>query len=86
MNSLRGDIKDTLYDIADKLFPKQMDKAYEQGIRVGAEYAARLMSFSIDEAGEKANLTKTQKIGLEVAQKAVRDIKKHIHARTGAML
>jgi len=86
MNSLRGDIKDWLYDIADKLFPKQMDKAYDQGIRVGAEYAARLMSFAIHEAGEKANLTKAQKIGLEVAQQAVRDSKKKISSKTGALL
>lgn len=86
MNSLRGDIKDWLYDLADKIFPKQMDKAYDQGIRVGAEYAARLMSFAIHEAGEKADLTKAQKVGFEVSQQAVRDAKKKIAARTGAML
>lgn len=86
MNTLRGDIKDWLYDLADKIFPKQMDKAYEQGIRVGAEYAARLMSFAIHEAGEKANLTKAQKVGFDVSQKAVREAKKKITSRTGAML
>ena len=86
MKSLRGDIKDWLYDLADKIFPKQMDKAYEQGIRVGAEYAARLMSFAIHEAGEKANLTKAQQVGFEVTKKAVREAKKTITSRTGAML
>jgi hypothetical protein len=75
-----------LYDVADRLFPKQMDEAYEQGIRVGAEYAARTMSFTITEAGEKQKLTKAQTVGFEVACKAVRDAKKKIHARTGAML
>jgi hypothetical protein len=74
------------YDIADRLFPKQMDEAYEQGIRIGAEYAARMMSFTIIEAGENTKLTKAQQVGYEVARKAVRDAKKKIHARTGAML
>lgn len=86
MNSLKGDIKDWLYDLADKLFPKQMDKAYDQGIRVGAEYAARLMSFAVHEAGEKADLTKAQRVGYETALKAIRDSKKTITSRTGAML
>lgn len=74
------------YDLADRLFPKQMDEAYEQGIRVGAEYAARLMSFEVVEAGEKAKLTKPQEKGYEVARAAIREAKKKIHARTGAML
>lgn len=86
MKSLRGDIKDWLYDVADFFFPKQMDKAYEQGIRVGAEYAARLMSFQVSEAGEKEKLTKAQQVGFEVARKSIRESKKVISSRTGAML
>jgi hypothetical protein len=86
VKTLQGDIKDWWYDVADWLFPKQMDKAYEQGIRVGAEYAARLMSFQVIEAGEKAELTKSQQVGFEVARKAIRESKKTITSRTGAML
>ena len=82
----KQDWKFFLYDVADRLFPKQMDEAYEQGIRVGAEYAARLMSFMVVEAGENAELTKQQEKGYEIARKAIRDAKKKIHARTGAML
>lgn len=74
------------YDFADRLFPGQMDEAYEQGIRIGSEYAARLMSMEVEDAGEKAKLTKAQTVGYEVARKAIRDAKKKIHARTGAML
>ncbi len=77
---------DWWYDVADFFFPKAMDRAYEQGIRIGAEYAARTMSMEIVEAGEKAELTKAQTVGYEVARSAVRDAKKKIHARTGAML
>lgn len=74
------------YDLADFFFGKQMDEAYNQGVRIGAEYAARMMSFTIVEAGEKAKLTKAQTIGYEVARKAVVDAKKKISNRTGAML
>jgi len=82
----KQDWKFFLYDVADRLFPKQMDEAWEQGVRVGAEYAARMMSFMVIEAGENAKLTKPQQVGYEVARKAIRDAKKKIHARTGAML
>jgi hypothetical protein len=75
-----------LYDMADRIFGHQMDEAYEQGIRIGAEYAARLLSMSVEDAGEKAKLTKPQQVGYEVARKAIRDAKKKIHAQTGAML
>jgi hypothetical protein len=75
-----------LYDMADRIFGRQMDEAYEQGIRIGSEYAARLLSMSVEDAGEKAKLTKPQQVGYEVARKAIRDAKKKIHAQTGAML
>lgn len=82
----KQDWKFFLYDVADRLFPKQMDEAYEQGIRVGAEYAARLISFMVIEAGEKAELTKNQEKGYQVARSAIIEAKKKVHARTGAML
>lgn len=75
-----------LYDLADRIFGYQMDEAYEQGIRIGSEYAAHLISMSVEDAGEKEKLTKAQLVGYEVARKAIRDAKKRIHAQTGAML
>jgi hypothetical protein len=75
-----------LYDIADRIFGYQMDEAYEQGIRIGSEYAAQLISISVEDAGEKAGLTKAQTVGFDVARQAIRDSKKKIHAQTGAML
>ena len=38
-------LREVKYQIADKLFCKEMDEAYSMGIRVGAEFAARKMSF-----------------------------------------
>lgn len=75
-----------LYDIADRIFGYQMDEAYGQGIRIGSEYAARLISMTVEDAGEKAKLTKAQQVGYDLARKAIRDAKKKIHAQTGAML
>ena len=75
-----------LYDRLDGIFPKVLDKAFDQGLRIGAEYAARKMSMTITEAGEKASLTKAQAIGYEVALQAVTDAKATIKQKTGAML
>lgn len=86
MRSLRGDLKNWWYDVADFFFPKQMDTAYEQGIRIGAEYAARMISMEITQAGEKSDLTKTQAIGYDLARDAVVVAKKKIMRKTGAML
>ena len=86
MRSLSGDLKNWWYDVADFFFPRAMDTAYDQGIRIGAEYAARIISMEITQAGEKSNLTKTQAVGYDLAKDAVQAAKKKITARTGAML
>lgn len=75
-----------LYDVADRIFGYQMDEAYEQGIMIGSEYAARLITMSVEDAGEKAKLNKAERVGYDLARKAIRDSKKKIHAQTGAML
>ena len=75
-----------LYDVADRIFGYQMDEAYAQGIRIGSEYAAQLITMSVEDAGEKAKLTKAQQVGYDLSRQAIRDAKKKIHAQTGAML
>ena len=74
------------YDRLDEIYPKVLDKAYDQGLRIGAEYAARIMSMTITQAGEKADLTKAQTVGYEVAKEAVVRAKETISKKTGAML
>ena len=86
MRSLSGNFKNWWYDVADFFFPRAMDTAYDQGIRIGAEYAARMISMEITQSGEKSNLTKAQEVGYDVAKQAVATAKKKITARTGAML
>ena len=75
-----------LYDRLDGIYPKVLDKAFDQGLRIGAEYAARMMSMTITQAGEKAKLTKAQTIGYEVALEAVKEAKVTINNKTGTNL
>ena len=74
-----------LYDCADFFFGKQMDKAYNQGIRAGAEYASFKLSFAVRTL-DTESMTKTQKIGHEAALAAMIPAKKDIMRKTGSVL
>ena len=50
------------YEFIDKIAGDLLDEAYDMGIRVGAEYATRTISFKVGLKGESKELTKTQKI------------------------
>ena len=76
---------DFWYDTADFFFGKQMDKAYKQGIRAGAEYAARKLSNGIHNVDTKS-LTKTERVGHTAAMDSMIKSKKEIMRETGAML
>jgi len=76
---------DFWYDTADFFFGKQMDRAYKQGIRAGAEYSARNISNKIHNIDTKS-MTKTQVIGHNAAVEAMIVAKKEIMRQTGAML
>ena len=74
------------YQIADKLFAKELDEAYSMGMRVGAEYAARIISFRVNLNSEKIKLTKTEKQGYLKALDVIQDCKPQIEEKTGATL
>lgn len=73
------------YEIADFLFKKQMDEAYTEGIRAGAEYASFKMSFSVRNL-DISKMTKTQRIGYDASLAALIDAKKDVMRDTGANL
>lgn len=77
---------DLKYEIADLLFGRELDESYEMGIRVGAEYAARTISFRVGAKEASQDLTKTQKIGYDKANQIVQDCKPDIERTTGATL
>lgn len=72
------------YMIADKLFAYELDEAYAHGVKAGAEFAARTISFQLGLKESKQELTKTQKIGYDKALAIVQERKEHIHKSTGA--
>lgn len=78
-------LREVKYQIADKLFCKEMDEAYSMGIRVGAEFAARKMSFEV-KLKRNLKLTKVEDRGYEYAIEAVERIKPEIEKSTGATL
>lgn len=74
------------YDLADFFFGKQMDEAYEQGIRIGAEYATRHISFRMGIKESRLQLTKTEARGYTHALNIMESCKEDITRTTGAML
>lgn len=74
------------YQIADKLFAKELDEAYGMGMRVGAEYAARIISFRVNLNSEKIKLTRVEKQGYLKALNVIQDCKPQIEEKTGATL
>lgn len=83
---MKIDWEEIKYRIADKLFERQLDEAYEMGIRVGAEYATRTISFRVGVKEASQELTKTQKIGYDKANEIVQSCKPDIHKTTGALV
>ena len=74
------------YRIANFLFAKELDEAYEMGIRIGAEYATRVISFRVGIQEATQELTKTQKIGYDKANAIIQSCKPEIAKTTGATL
>lgn len=77
---------DFKYEVADFLFAKELDEAYEMGIRLGAESAAKIISFQVDLKESRQELTKAQKVGYDKAAQIVQDCKPKIEKATGAVL
>ena len=76
---------DFKYEVADKLFGKELDEAYKMGMRIGAEYATRKLSFEVS-LKRCLTLTKTEERGYDYAIAAVARIKPEIASQTGASL
>lgn len=78
-------LKDIKYEIADKLFKKDMDEAFEMGIREGATFATRKINFEASLQLDKIQMTKTEKKGYLKALQVIEDMRKEIKDETGAM-
>tara|TARA_R110000772_G_scaffold47910_1_gene109314 strand:- start:255 stop:506 length:252 start_codon:yes stop_codon:yes gene_type:complete len=76
---------DFRFEVVEFFFGKQLDKAYKQGITIGAEYATRKLSFEVS-LKRGLDLTKTEQRGYDYAIAAVARVKPEITNQTGAML
>lgn len=74
-------LKELKYQIADKLFAKELDEAYDMGIRAGAEFATRTLSFRVNLNSEKVKMTPTEKKGYSKALRVIEDVKPEIYTR-----
>lgn len=83
--TLREVWREIKYQIADKVFTHELDEAYQMGIREGATYATRKITFNIELKRNRQDMTKTQKIGYEKAIENLGDLRKQIKESTGAM-
>ena len=70
--------------ILEKLFRKQLDEAFERGVREGATYAMRTISFKVNDENNQKEMTKTQKIGYGKAVELITEAKHEVRGRTGA--
>jgi hypothetical protein len=83
---LKTALSELKYQIADKLFAKELDEAYGMGMRIGAEFATRIISFRVNLNSEKIKLTKVERQGYLKALDIIQDCKPHIEEKTGATL
>ena len=77
--------REVKYQIADKVFKYEMDEAFQMGIREGATFSTRKITFAVELKAERLNMTKTQKLGYQKAIDIVRDTRAVIKDQTGAM-
>jgi len=74
---------DFKYEVAELLFAKQLDEAYKDGIRIGAEFATRKLSFEVS-LKRHLTLTKVESRGYDHAFVAINRAKEEIRNTTGA--
>lgn len=72
-------------EIAEKLFGSVLDKAYSDGVRIGAEFASFKMGFAVSNQ-QTLTLTKTEKRGYDIAAERLEQVKPEIAEKTGAKL
>lgn len=70
--------------LAELLFARELDKAYQEGITEGARYATGHLHTRLYARQRFLELTKTQELGYEKAIKVVRDAKHDVRGKTGA--
>lgn len=84
MSSNWNDWRELKYRIADFLFARELDDAYALGLKYGAEFATRRISFAVSLKSDSSLMTKTQRIGYDKAVQIVQDTKRVVEQETGS--
>lgn len=73
------------YQIADKVFARQLDETHKRAFIAGVEYAVRNISFDAEIQIEKIQLTKVERKGYEKCQQVIQDTKKRVMEKAQRM-
>ena len=66
------------YQIADKVFGRELDETHKRAFIAGVEYAVRNISFDSEIQIDKIQLTKVERKGYEKCQQVIQDTRKRI--------
>jgi len=77
-------IKEIKFQIADKVFSRELDETHDRAFRAGVAYAVRKISFDSDIQIEKIQMTKVERKGYEKCQQVIQDTRKTIQRQTRA--
>lgn len=83
--NLREAWREVKYQIADKVFKYEMDEAFQMGIREGATFSTRKLTFEVELKADRQDMTKTQKLGYQKAIDILKDARQEVKEQTGAM-
>jgi hypothetical protein len=73
------------YQIADKVFKRELDETHKRAFIAGVEYAVRNISFDSEIQIDKIQLTKVERKGYEKCQQVIQDTRKRIVGKAQRM-
>lgn len=79
--NLKMVFREIKYQIADKLFARELDETHKRAFIAGVEYAVRNISFDCEVQIDKIQLTKVERKGYEKCQQVIQDTRKRVVAK-----
>lgn len=73
------------YQIADRVFKRELDETHKRAFIAGVEYAVRNISFDSEIQIDKIQLTKVERKGYEKCQQVIQDTRKRIVGKAQRM-
>lgn len=83
--NLKMAFREFKYQIADKVFKRELDETHKRAFIAGVEYAVRNISFDSEIQIDKIQLTKVERKGYEKCQQVIQDTRKRIVGKAQRM-